>query len=53
MRESLRLMLERDEAKERLKAEVMKGFDQIEKGQVTQVGSEKEFLDLARANRTE
>lgn len=53
VRESLRLMLERDEAKARLKAEVTKGFDQIEKGQVTQVNSEKAFLDLARGNRTE
>ncbi len=52
VRESLRLMLERDEAKERLKAEVAKGFDQIKNGQTVRVNSEQEFLNLARANRT-
>ena len=52
VRESLRLMLERDEAKELLKAEVAKGFEQIQKDQTVRVNSEDEFLNLARKNRS-
>jgi len=44
-------MMERDDAKERLKAEVLTGFDQIKKGQTVTVNSEQEFLKLARGNR--
>ncbi|MFK7910410.1 MAG: type II toxin-antitoxin system ParD family antitoxin [Akkermansiaceae bacterium] len=51
VRESLRLMLERDQAKERLKTEVANGFAQIEKGQTTRIESEEKFLNIARENR--
>lgn len=50
VRESLRLMLERDEAKERLKAEVARGFEQIDQGRTVVVRSEEDFLKLARGN---
>lgn len=51
IRESLRLLLERDEARERLKAEVCSGFKQIKNGQTTTITSRDEFIKVARANR--
>jgi len=38
------------EAKELLKAEVARGFEQIQKGKTVKVNSEDEFLDLVRTN---
>jgi antitoxin ParD1/3/4 len=48
---SLRLLLERDEMRQRLIAEVKLGTDQIERGEGISVTTEDEFLALARAAR--
>ena len=51
VRESLRLMVERDELRDRLRAELQIGTEQLLRGEGVPVGSEEEFLSLARAGR--
>jgi antitoxin ParD1/3/4 len=51
VRESLRLMIERDAVRERLQAELHIGFEQLRTGQTVRINSEAEFEAVARANR--
>ena len=51
VRESLRLMVERDELRDRLRAELQIGTEQLLRGEGVPVGSEEEFQSLARAGR--
>ncbi len=51
VRESLRLMLERDAIRDRLRAEIQIGQEQLNRGERISVGSEAEFQALARAAR--
>ena len=53
VREALRLMIQREQDYDRLKAAVGRGFQQIEEGKVTRVGSEEEFFTMARGKRGE
>lgn len=53
VREALRLMIQREQDHDRLKAAVERGFQQIEEGKVTRVSSEEEFLAMARGKRDE
>lgn len=51
VRESLRLLLERDALQSRLRAEVLIGQEQIERGEGVLVTSEAEFKALIRSGR--
>jgi antitoxin ParD1/3/4 len=51
VRESLRLMVERDDLRNRLRAEIQIGSEQLRRGEGVAVGSEEEFQSLARAGR--
>jgi antitoxin ParD1/3/4 len=51
VRESLRLMLERDAIRDRLRAEIQVGQEQLKRGEGIPVGSEAEFQAVARAAR--
>ncbi len=51
VRESLRLMVERDELRDRLRAEIQIGSEQLRRGEGVPVGSEEELQSLARAGR--
>ena len=51
VRESLRLMLERDALRERLRAEIQVGYEQLKRGEGVAVTNEAEFQALARAAR--
>ena len=51
IRESLRLMLQRDKNAETLRESVTRGFEQVEAGQFTEVTSERQFMELARGRR--
>ena len=51
VRESLRLMVERDELRDRLRAEIQIGSEQLRRGEGVPVASEEEFQSLARAGR--
>jgi antitoxin ParD1/3/4 len=53
VREALRLMIQRDADRERLRASIAEGFQQIEDGNYTEVSSRDELLALARARRTQ
>ena len=48
IRESLRLMVERDAQKKHLREAVALGFEQIENGKFAEASSREEFLALAR-----
>lgn len=48
VRESLRLMLERDAINQRLKAELTIGLDQLKRGEGVAIGNKDEFMALAR-----
>ena len=50
IRESLRLMMQKDQDYERLKEAVTRGFQQIEEGNFTEVNSEEGFLAMARGS---
>ena len=49
VRESLRLLLERDAMRQRLRVEVNLGYEQLARGEGTAVITESEFVDLAKA----
>jgi len=49
VRESLRVLLERDEMRQRLRVEVNLGYEQLARGEGTAVITESEFVDLAKA----
>ena len=49
VRESLRLMLERDAVREWLRSEIQIGHDQLKRGEGVSVTTEAEFQALARA----
>ena len=49
VRESLRLLLERDAMRQRLRVEVNLGYEQLARGEGTAVTTESEFLNLAKA----
>lgn len=51
VRESLRLMLERDAIRDRLRAEIQVGHEQLKRGEGVSVTTEAEFQALARAAR--
>lgn len=51
VRESLRLMVERDELRDRLRAALQIGSEQLRRGEGVPVASEGEFQSLARAGR--
>lgn len=51
VRESLRLLLERDALQTRLRAEIQIGQEQLERGEGVLVSSEAEFQALIRAGR--
>jgi antitoxin ParD1/3/4 len=51
VRESLRLMLERDAIRDRLRAEIQFGHEQLHRGEGVAVATEAEFQALARAGR--
>ncbi len=51
VRESLRLMLEREAIRDRLRAEIQLGCDQLDRGEGVAVTTEAEFQALARAGR--
>jgi antitoxin ParD1/3/4 len=51
IRESLRLMLERDVMRQRLQAEVNLGAEQLQRGEKTTVNSKEEFMALVRRGR--
>ena len=48
IRESLRLMIERDAQKKNLREALALGFEQIEHGKFAEVSTREEFLALAR-----
>lgn len=48
VRESLRLMLERDEMNQNLKEALAFGLAQLNRGEGKTIGSKQEFMDLAR-----
>jgi antitoxin ParD1/3/4 len=51
VRKSLRLLLERDAIRDRLRAEIEFGHDHLRRGEGVSVASEAEFQALARAAR--
>ena len=51
VRESLRLLLERDSVRDRLRAEIELGHDHLRRGEGVSVAAEAEFQALARAVR--
>lgn len=51
IRESLRLMLERDVLKQRLEAELEIGYEQLERGEGIPITSKEAFFALARSGR--
>jgi len=51
VRESLRLLLERDSVRDRLRAEIELGHDQLRRGEGVALATEAEFQALARAAR--
>lgn len=51
IRESLRLLVERDVMRQRLEAEVNLGLEQLMRGERVTVASREEFMTLARGGR--
>lgn len=51
VREALRLMMDRDQQMEMLRVQVTMGFEQLQKGQHTDVHSLDELVAVARARR--
>ena len=51
MREALRLMIQREQDHEKLQSAITRGFEQIEAGQFTEIGSKEELFEMARARR--
>jgi antitoxin ParD1/3/4 len=49
VRESLRLMLERDALNQCLKDELRLGFDQLRRGEGVSVSSKEDFMRIARS----
>ena len=52
VREALRTMIQKEHDYEKLRASVTRGFEQIDDGQFTKVGSKEEFVKIARGRRT-
>ena len=51
VRESLRLMMERDAIRDRLNAEIQLGYEELMRGEGVSVTSEANFRTLVRAGR--
>jgi antitoxin ParD1/3/4 len=51
VRESLRLMLERDAITQRLKEELIVGHQQLQRGEGIQIASKEDFVALAKSRR--
>ena len=52
VREALRLMIERNQNIESLRASVTSGFQQVKEGQFKDVTNEEEFLQMARERKS-
>jgi len=52
IRESLRLMVKRDQTYEALKNSITRGFGQIEQGDCTDITNTDDFLAMARSRRS-
>lgn len=51
IRESLRLLVERDAMRQRLQAELHIGLEQLERGELVTITSKEQFMALARGGR--
>lgn len=51
IRESLRLLVERDVMRQRLQAELDVGMEQLERGELVTITSKEQFMALARQGR--
>ena len=51
IREALRLMIQREQDYDKLKASINRGFQQIQEGKYTEVENEEDLLSMARERR--